>query len=532
MTVETLEARRLLSAVTLRVVSYNIEADVDGVTTPRDGIDAVLRGIGEESIGGVARPLDILALTETTSNTATIAPIVSALNTIYGPDVYAMSSYQGTEAFGDPTTGNGPSGLIYNTATLTLLSSVGVGTPEGSTNGEYRQVIRYEFQPVGGTSANDFYLYLSHYKSGVSTVDQQDRAGEAASIRADEATLPASARVIYAGDFNYSDVTSGQFTTLTAPGQGQAIDPTNPSDTPRIDPLDLLSESATYLDYRDDYQMMTSNIYNGTTGGLVYVPGSFQAFGNDGSTPMYGSVDAATNTALAGLGDQSTVLAALTTASDHLPVVADYTDPLATTGSISGHVQIGSSRQAGVTVYLDVNNNHQLDPGELSTVTNSDGDYTFNNVPPDYYIVRQVEPADSVQVTPVNNLGVHLTLAAGQSLGNKNFLNEVAASISGTAFNDVNGDGVKDAKEAGLAGLTVYLDLGNTVSEVAGDPTTTTNAEGDYTFGDLAAGNYIVRVKRPAGVKQTSPLKSYGQHVSVTTITQLVNVDFGEQAIS
>src|ERR1035437_9597534 len=65
---------------TIRVVTYNIEDDISGATTPLPGLIApssggsvtnggVLEGIGEEILGSdPAQPLDILALQETTSN--------------------------------------------------------------------------------------------------------------------------------------------------------------------------------------------------------------------------------------------------------------------------------------------------------------------------------------------------------------------------------------------------------------------------------------------------------------------------------
>lgn len=94
----------------------------------------VLEGIGEEIVAGdPAQPLDILALNETTSNTATVQPIVNALNAFYAyytnPARYAMSSYQATESGGDPSTGNGPNALVYNTNTLQLIASIPVDPP-------------------------------------------------------------------------------------------------------------------------------------------------------------------------------------------------------------------------------------------------------------------------------------------------------------------------------------------------------------------------------------------------------------------
>jgi endonuclease/exonuclease/phosphatase family metal-dependent hydrolase len=337
----------------IRVAAYNIEADIDGVTTPRPGLYQVLEGIGEENIGGDVQPLDILGLEETTSNAATIAPIVSNLNSYYGGTaVYAQSPVQGTESGGDPSDGNGPNALIYNTSTLTLLASVGVGTPEGSTNGEYRQVMRYEFEPVGGNAADIFYVYVTHMKSSSSGslfTDETDRAEEAAIIRANEATLVTASNpnpsVLYMGDFNLSGsalVTSGSqsvsaYQTMTAPGPGQAVDPANTNPQNNNETWDdnstyaaLWTETDTKLQYRDDLQLMTQNVYNGTTPGLAYVQGSLHPFGNNGSVGLDGNVSSSSNTALNDLEPDapisaSTILSDETTASDHVPIVADYT---------------------------------------------------------------------------------------------------------------------------------------------------------------------------------------------------------------
>src|SRR5262249_6049394 len=139
----------------IRAATYNIAADINGVTTSNPGFDTVVEGIGSESVNGFARPLDILALQEVTSNTTTVDPIVTTLNNFYGAGTYARGTFNGAVNGGNPTSGNGPNALVYNTHTLTLISNVGVGTV--STSGAARQEIRYQFRPVGyGTSA-DFY---------------------------------------------------------------------------------------------------------------------------------------------------------------------------------------------------------------------------------------------------------------------------------------------------------------------------------------------------------------------------------------
>jgi len=72
------------------------------------------------------------------------------------------------------------------------------------------------------------------------------------------------------------------------------------------------------------------------------------------------------------------------------------------------------------------------------------------------------------------------------------------SSISGFVYEDSGNDGVKGAGEAGIAGVTVKLtgtdDLGNPVSL-----TTTTAADGSYSFATLRPGTYTVVETQPAG---------------------------------
>jgi len=340
---------------TIRVVSYNIEDDINGATTPLPGLIApssggsvtnggVLEGIGEEVLGSdTNQPIDILTLQETTSNSTTVQPIVNGLNAFYSfrgmSARYAQSPYQATDDGGEAD-GGGPNAIVYNTNTLQLIASVGVGTP--SSGSEPRQIVRYEFAPAGATPTtnNEFYVYVEHYKSGSTSGDITVRNNEAQILRADVATLPTNSRVLFTGDFNTGNAGEAMYQTLVAPGVNQAFDVLNPSGSASSNfdgsgSVQDLTESATDLRYRDDYQMMTSNVLYGVANGLAYVPGTYHAFGNNGSTIYQGSVNNSGNTALNsdlntnGVGiSASQLYTNLTTASDHLPVVADYTIPI------------------------------------------------------------------------------------------------------------------------------------------------------------------------------------------------------------
>jgi PKD repeat protein len=361
--------------LTLRIACYNIDADTSG-TAPNPGLiypasgstattnGGVLEGIGEEILSdGVAQPLDILGLEETSGNTDTVAPIVAGLKAYYSQynplasNMYAMAP-QGYLTTG---TGNGPNALVYNTKTVQLLATVPVDPPGGtsqlgSASGEYREVMRYEFAPAGQTptAATEFYIYVSHYKAGTSSTDMKDRAEEAAIIRNNETNLPANARVLYVGDYNVDTSGEAGYQTIIAansPGgvaQGKGVDPLNVSGSTTIDWEDtttnksilvMLTEEDYELRYRDDLQIGTTNVYSDAAGGLALVANTYHAFGNNGSLPYGSTVTASGNTALTNIPpgsplSASTLYADLIGASDHLPVVADYTIPVVQPGAV------------------------------------------------------------------------------------------------------------------------------------------------------------------------------------------------------
>ena len=88
------------------------------------GLVAVLQAIGQEHLAGNAQPIDVLALEElngtganaNNATNATLEYVVTQLNDIYGAGTYAYDTVTDPTDAGD--TGNGPSGLIYNTKTV------------------------------------------------------------------------------------------------------------------------------------------------------------------------------------------------------------------------------------------------------------------------------------------------------------------------------------------------------------------------------------------------------------------------------
>ena len=108
--------------------------------------------------------------------------------------------------------------------------------------------------------------------------------------------LPANARVLYVGDYNVTTSGEASYQTILsnrAPNgihQGQGIGPLNVTDAMNINRgtsttatniLAMESDPATNLRYRDDLEVMTTNVYYGAAGGLRFVPGTYHVFGNN-----------------------------------------------------------------------------------------------------------------------------------------------------------------------------------------------------------------------------------------------------------
>lgn len=80
----------------------------------------------------------------------------------------------------------------------------------------------------------------------------------------------------------------------------------------------------------------------------------------------------------------------------------------------------------------------------------------------------------------------------------------LSAAITGFVFNDANADGTRDADEGALA-RPIYIDANANGAQDAGEAGATLNADGTYTFADLAPGTYLVRMAAANDFVQTYP---------------------------
>ena len=118
------------------------------------------------------------------------------------------------------------------------------------------------------------------------------------------------------------------------------------------------------------------------------------------------------------------------------------------------------------------------------------------NTPITYYVYAVLNPEPgAASCNPVEEIQV-IVSPCKVNLGNR-------------VWNDKDNDGIQDATEVGMAGVTVnlYTDLDNNgIADLPAILTTTTDTDGMYLFDNLTPGKYIVGVVNPAGnfVKSTT----------------------------
>lgn len=275
--------------------------------------------------------------------------------------------------------------------------------------------------------------------------------------------------------------------------------------------------------------------------GLADVAVTLSGVDSDGNAVEFGTTTAAggaysftglragtyavTETQPAGYGDGSaaagtaggTVASANSVAAIALPARTNTTGYAFgdTVGSLTGAVyvdddgdgvrDVGEAGIAGVMVRLTgTDTAGAITPA--TTTTSSTGDYAFSGLLAGTYAITETQPAPygngivsvgSAGGTSGTNTVTGIALAAGGS-GSGYLFGETAAALSGAVFVDADADGVRDAGEAGLAGVTVTLTGTDANGDIA-PATATTSSTGEYTFAGLLRGTYTITETQPAG---------------------------------
>ncbi len=149
--------------------------------------------------------------------------------------------------------------------------------------------------------------------------------------------------------------------------------------------------------------------------------------------------------------------------------------------------------------------------------TGGAGTYTWNTagLAPGSYRIYGV-------ITDESNPSVYSTFAAGRVI-----IAPPPGQITGRVFDDRNNSGTADNGEAGVSGITLFLDGNNNSALDSGEVTATTDAFGNYAFTVPSQQTYRVGVQVPAGSARTSPGGSGVQSVTLFSGGTASEVNFG-----
>jgi len=200
-------------------------------------------------------------------------------------------------------------------------------------------------------------------------------------------------------------------------------------------------------------------------------------------------------------------------------------------GTVSGKVfadfnrdgsMVGDGGLPGVSVFADLNGNGQRDSGEPMTQSDSQGLYSLDVRSGTFNIVAEGLDGFAATTNPTRST----TVRNGQtSVVNFGFA-QIIADITGTAYVDSDGDGIRDTDEPGLEGVYVYADLDGDDRPDLGEPGAFSNDDGTYSINFPGAGTYTLRSDLPTGFEQTFP--AGGEHTAVYNGLSLDdNYDFG-----
>ncbi|HPM85160.1 MAG TPA: SdrD B-like domain-containing protein, partial [Candidatus Anammoximicrobium sp.] len=179
----------------------------------------------------------------------------------------------------------------------------------------------------------------------------------------------------------------------------------------------------------------------------------------------------------------------------------------------NGIQDAGEFGMAGATVALFTAGGVQVG---ASQTTGSGGLYLFTNLLPGEYYVQVTPPAGYLITAPNQGANDALdsdanpadgkmavtALASGEDDRTWDAGVYLPATIGNLVWQEVDGNGIQDAGEGGVAGATVTLFTGDGVQVGASQ---TTGAGGAYLFTGLAPGEYYVHVAPPAGYLISPP---------------------------
>ncbi|MEO7268365.1 MAG: SdrD B-like domain-containing protein [Knoellia sp.] len=192
---------------------------------------------------------------------------------------------------------------------------------------------------------------------------------------------------------------------------------------------------------------------------------------------------------------------------------------------------------AGAVLALTYAINDPDDNGPSTTV-----DMVANGTSRTYTLGNTLKPADTVDWsyayksgTPAGSIAVEDdetmagftdTSGIGLTCAKPNTTAFPLATLSGTKYKDADADGTKDATDAGIDGFEFKLYSGSTGATGTALQTTTSAANGTYSFTNVAPGSYSVVETAKAGWQQTAPTAP--SYRTVTVALGVTSVSIGD----
>lgn len=197
----------------------------------------------------------------------------------------------------------------------------------------------------------------------------------------------------------------------------------------------------------------------------------------------------------------------------------------------------GETGARDVLVYLDLDRDYVLDFDEPRISTDSGGQFSFVDLAPGQYAVRQNVSGNSVyQSAPAPGASIEVDLQADQQRRDLLFGRAAVPpgglrKITGTLFDDVNLNGVRDPDEPALTASTpipIYLDLNNDGQRSTSEPMATPlPGASTFTLNGVAPGRYHLRTAfDPRVLSVATPLPD-GSIIVDVPVGSDVNVPVG-----
>ncbi len=247
--------------------------------------------------------------------------------------------------------------------------------------------------------------------------------------------------------------------------------------------------------------------------------------------------------------------------TNQLPVVQSIAGQAELTGvkfwdeNANGVRDSGESGIAGVTVFLDSDNDGTYDAGERATTTDADGRFLLL-AEPGTHTVRALLSGDAYATLPSSSSGYTVTTTIGSETQSLDFgeaegdtsdtdttdtdtsdtdtsdvettetSNATGDSVlSGCVFLDMDGDRLHGTAEIGVPGVLITL-TGTDTSAASVSRTALTQSDGLYSFADLPSGTYELTESQPQALLDGDD--STSADGAVTNDDQFTNLVVGD----